>query len=114
MTDLDKMLERVKRADKLTYSFFEEIVRAFGIPSVNDTFAMGAAAYAGAWESAAVALCERLFPDWQHGYEKLRPANGGAQAWLAPNMTCERSRGATPALALCAAILRARIAQGEM
>ena len=57
---------------------------------------------------AIVSLIERELPDWQFGFEKWRPANGGAQAWVYPNQTTDRVRAASPALALCIAFLEAR------
>ena len=56
---------------------------------------------------SAVALVERLLPGWQFGIEWRREANGGVTAWCAANDDASRVRGASPAIALLIATLKA-------
>jgi hypothetical protein len=65
----------------------------------------------GAYESAAASLVPK---DWQWVCGKDRPENGGAWADVQPNVVgVTKRRAATPALALTAAALRARLAEME-
>lgn len=60
---------------------------------------------------AALALVERVLPEWQVYMEVLRPANGGCRASVEPNLASGWRRGATLPLAILSALLRALIAK---
>lgn len=64
---------------------------------------------ARAWESAAVALAEQVFPGCEHGYYyyKHRPGDEYAKATVAKigGPHAEDIKARTPALALCLAII---------
>jgi len=70
---------------------------------------------AGAWTDAALALCKRLYPDVFFHVSRFS-RDGGAEAHLYPNRRIGddyKAEAKTPALALLAALLKAKIAEAS-
>jgi hypothetical protein len=106
MTMLDELISRLEKAENGSRELNRAIHEATNKP-LRPGFQFGHIPKYTESLDDAVAFVERVLPDWQYGVEIWRPANGGCVAWVAPNMESRRTRGATPALALVLAALKA-------
>lgn len=105
MTDLKALVERIEGATKNDADLFREVATAvFGsVPDVMNRFLA-----AGAYLDAAM----QLVPEWCFWALNMAGDGSGFDAMCQDDGPVKWTRAATPALALCAASLRARISKG--
>lgn len=119
---LADLLVRVEKAEDIDLGFFGEILDAVA-PDLNVLQITGRDiavrariinyAYAGAWESAALALVERVLPGWRYCVDSGPKPRGHVAFVETKAGSAWESTAATPALSLLAALLKALIAKVE-
>lgn len=115
-TDLEKLRELLARVESAAEPLIELDREIGGILEAALVNIVEPPRYTSSID-AAVALCERVLPGWKWA---VRNCSGGPTASVhhgseTPNVwnKTKAARSSTPALAFCAAILRAKIAQLE-
>ena len=124
MSDLAALLARIEAATGDEESLFVDAARSLLLkPPSGDIeaqrehdlwwFRYGKMLDSRAFESAAVALCERVLPGYCWGVNSKDPLVNNlsvVELWRASdNKGCVYSEAFTPALALCAAVVKAKM-----
>lgn len=107
MTDLSSLLARIESATGPDRELDSEI--AFALTPPDAEIGLLALNYTASLD-AVIALCERVLPGWSWAVDSGYAANhhkSHAEAWTGDDEGS--GDAATPALALCAAIIKARM-----
>lgn len=125
MSDLQSLIERVEKATANERDLFVEVAKALVGPYEGGDLEARVAFWgrlfrlldAEAYESAALSLVERKLPEWGWSTGTLvrEEQTVGYAAFVCSRRddSCEEVEGATPALAICLALLKAVQAQAN-